>query len=401
MKKLLIALVTIFTFSLSLAQERTTSEVKRDFEKEYKTLMKNLRDAGSADDVQKLSARVEKFENEYKQYQDFLNKAVFPDGYDETLSKLKDQLAESKTLVESKARIAELEAKVAELTGQVDSLNNQNAKLFAELTKYKSEISKLTKQVKELSENIKKRDEAVFALVDSLFARYDASTLQSGDMKKLTLLQKSNVLANIKRSVEDNMKFLSFTTLSTSHVPKLYADQRKFESYWKGVATKLAAAYVNAKDREKEIEAINGLVAQWHTQADEVFWKTLSGVFSSNGIAIDNITSGDDFYNKVTRYIDDQINIAGNKNSEENAKAFDAFVNKTWNGELKASWLAPMKEYGMITDAQTTEVETKIMLWAAAIKPSNTLLYGIIGALILAIMVGVFLGMRKKQTQAA
>ena len=92
MKNLLIAALTLFVFTFASAQDRSDSEVKRDFEKGVKSLVKDIRNADSQEKVTELTAKVEKFKNDYKSHQEFLNKAVYPDGYDGFIEKLQDQL---------------------------------------------------------------------------------------------------------------------------------------------------------------------------------------------------------------------------------------------------------------------------------------------------------------------
>ena len=395
MRTLINIVIIAGMFTLAVAQERTTSEIKRDFEKEFKSLMTQLRSADSTK-IEALKSKVEGFKNDYKGYADLLNKAVFPDGYNGTVERLEDQLQESIDLVDSKGRIAMLEAQIRDLSGQVDSLNQQNTMLLEQMKQLKSEVASLRKVVAQLQSNIAKRDAAVFALVDSLFVQYDKQQLSNADMKKLSSLEKNNVVSNIKRSLNDNLSFLSSMALSSADLPNLLEQQRKFENSWRGVGSKLADAYLSSKDRQKEIAEVESMLSQWKTQVDEAFWKALNNVFTQEKVNIAAFTNSDEFYNNVIKYLDDEINNASNKENEERVNAYEAFAYKTWGSQVKPVWIPVMKRYNMFSDDKVNEIDTKVKLWYEQVKPGNTLLYALGAALALAILIGLYLGMRKR-----
>lgn len=405
MKQLLILTVTLLVCSFTFAQERTTSEVKRDFQKQFVSLMKSLSKAESAEEVEKISAKVDAFEKEYEPYKDYLNKAVFPDGYDGNIEKVKEQATSAKNLVEGKKRIAELEIQITSLTGQVDSLTNQNSSLLAQLTTMKkereSEREELKKVIAQLQDNIRKRDDAILSLVDNLFSEYDKNSqlMKDVDKHKMASLEKNNVLGNIKRSIQDNMNFLKSTSLSGSDIVRLFEEQAKFANAWKTTGPRLANAYVAAKDRSREVAAIDTMLSQWKQVVDEAFWKQLNAIFATANLAVVPFTNGDTFYNNILRFIDDETNNVANKKSEERLKVYTTFA-EVWGKDVKPVWTPAMKQHQIITDAQVAEIDTKTQLWYAKVKPTDVLTYILMGALALAVMVGIYLGMRKKTTAA-
>ncbi len=395
MKNLFIVTLSVLLFSFLSAQTRSDSEVKRDFERGFKSLMKDLRGADSTT-IESVKQKVQAFENEYQEHKDFLNKAVFPDGYDGTIERLEDQLKESIELANSQARIAQLEAKIGELSGQVDALSKENQALLAELKDLKNEVQQLTAKVKQLQENIAKRDAVVFALVDSLFVQYDQQKLSNTDMKKLSSLEKNKVVDNIKRSINENMAFLSSTGLSGLDFPKMLDEQRKFESSWKGVGKKLAEVYVSQKDRSKEIASVDTMLSQWRGQVDDAFWKSLNQLFADENLTIARFANGEEFYKNIVRFIEDETNNADNRSTEQRMGTYEAFAYKTWGSKVKPVWVPVMKRNGMITDEQVNDIDAKTQLWYAKVKPGNTMLYILAGALVLAILVGLYLGMKKR-----
>jgi hypothetical protein len=399
MKQVLV-LLTALTVIVSIgAAQRSDSEIKRDFENGFKSLMKRLTTADSVT-IKSLTEEVVAFKNEFQQYRDFLNKSVFPDGYDETVAKLDDQLRESQLLADSQGRIAELESQVRDLTSRIDALSSENAMLLKRLDSLKNEMAALRRTVAELQDKIAKRDAAVFALVDSLFVQYDTQRLSSGDMRKLSSLEKNNVVNNIKRSVNDNIALLSSSGIEALDFPRMLDEQRKFEKNWKGIGKKLADAYVGSRDRARELAAVDTLIGNWRTQVDETFWKALNKLFTDEQLNVATSMNGEQLYNNILKFIDDQMSNAGGLSSSDMLKTYEKFAYNVWGAKLKPVWIPVMKRYELFTDAQENEIDTKVKLWQAQAAPGNTLLYILIAAIVVAVLVGLYLGMKKRSTTA-
>ncbi|MFA5834187.1 MAG: hypothetical protein WDA22_12000 [Bacteroidota bacterium] len=395
MKKGIILLAGVVLFISGMnAQERTQSDIKRDFETRFILLTKNLNGAENEATLTLLLKDVATFEAEFKPHQEFLNKAVFPDGYDGLI----DRLKKSKELAEKKILALQLEKEIASLTDQVQSLKEENASLRSQLTKAQAELASLKKAIALLQDDIQKRDEAVFALVDSLFVKYDTDQISGTDMKKLSILEKKNVVASIKRSVSDNMMFLSSASFSPQQIPQLLNEQRRFESSWKGVGQKLSKAYVPTSLQGKEVSEINGLIANWRTMTEGVFWKGLNEIFASEKLSITPFNNGEEMYANIIKFIDSEIQNTAQRSSAEQTIVFEAFAYKTWGSKLKPSWIPVMMRHGLFTEEQMAEIDAKTKTWAAGMKPieDSTLSYILIGALLIAILAGIYLGTRKR-----
>ena len=395
MKKSIIVLVAAVLFSAGLnAQERSSSDIKRDFEKRFVLLTKNLNGAETEETLQQLLKDVSDFETEFKPHQEFLNRAVFPDGYDGLIERLK----KSKELAEKKIRASQLEREIGSLTSQVQSLKEENASLRAKLAKAQGELAALKKTIAVLRDEIQKRDEAVFALVDSLFIKYDTDQLSGSDMKKLSTLEKNNVIASLKRSVNDNIMFVSSASFSIQQIPQLLNEQRRFESSWNGVGEKLSKAYLPTSLQAKEVSEITGLIANWRTLTDGVFWKGVNEVFAVEKLPITPFANSEEMFRNISKFIDDETANTNKRSAAEQKAIFESFAYNTWGSKLKPSWIPIMIRHGLFTEDQMTEIDAKTKTWSASLAPiaSNTLSYILIGALVIAILAGIYLGTRKR-----
>lgn len=405
MKQHIILLMSVLLFTFAVSQDRSNSEVKRDFEKEYKALMKSINDAGTPDEIAGVGEKVKAFDEAYRSYRDFLNKALYPDDFDASMEKMNAQFAYSeekiKMIGESAARIAALELQVTALTEEVGKLNGENTALLAQLKAATAERDELKKVVATLRTNIAKRDKALFALVDSLFMQYDKNVQPTGDVQKnkQSKLEKSNVLSSVKKAISDNVEFLSSTLLSGSDVAKLFGEQRRFESRWNGVKTLIGDAYLSNKEKAREIPMIDTMIIEWRAKVDESFWKALNNLFSAANLSVAPMMAGNEIHPNLARFIDDQITGAGGETEMNSYDVYQAFE-KLWTEELKPVWVPVMKENTMITDANIADIDTKVQLWYSKVKPSNWLLYSLIGLVVLALAYILYGRMKPKQAIA-
>lgn len=388
------AMVVLLLAGSVMSQEKSQSEIKRDFETRFVLLTKNLNSADNEASLTQMLKDVTAFEEEFKPQREFLNKAVFPDGYDGLI----DRLKKSKELAEKKIRASQLEKEIASLNGQVQSLKEENATLRAQLTKAQAELASLKKTIATLQDEIQKRDEAVFALVDSLFVKYDTDQITGTDMKKLSVLEKKNVVASIRRSVTDNMMFLSSASFSAAQVPQLLNEQRRFEASWSGIGGKLAKAYVPSSQQGKEIAEIAALIGSWHALTDSAFWKGLNEVFAEQKLPIVPFNSGEQMAANIGKFIDDEIANTAQRTDVDRKALYESFAYNTWGSKVKPAWVPVMVRHDLFSEAQMAAIDVKVKAWSESLKPaqSDSMSYVLIALLVVAVAVGVYLGTRKR-----
>jgi hypothetical protein len=175
-------------------------------------------------------------------------------------------------------------------------------------------------------------------------------------------------------------------------------EQRRFESSWKGVGQKLSKAYVPSSLQAKEVSEINGLITNWHMLTDGVFWKGLNEIFADEKLPIAPFSNGDEMYANIIKFIDSEIQNTAQRNPTEKTVVFEAFAYKTWGSKLKPSWIPVMMRHGLFTEEEMKEIDARTKTWSAGMKPieDSTLSYILIGALVVAILAGIYLGTRKR-----
>ncbi|HEY9167626.1 MAG TPA: hypothetical protein VIS48_15840 [Candidatus Kryptonia bacterium] len=395
--------------SVAIAQERSDFEIVNSFQTKYKAIKEAVTRVQTVQECAEVSANIDELEKEFAADTVLLNKALYPDKYDDQITEVRVELRISQDklgLLESAvARIADLESQVRALSGKVDSLSNENSKLMASmdvmskaLNKNSQLIDSLNGVIKRLRSGLAARDAAIFAMVDSMFMQYDKNIEGLPDQQKKMLLGKMehhNVVANIMEAAEQNTKFLESTKLSGSDLAQMIKEQKQFSSYWKGLGPKLANVYINAKDRSKQVAAIDAAVANWGVKADSALWTGLNAEFVNNQIPVKPFNSGDEFMISLGTYLDTQGGDMAATDAQK-AEKFKHFMNDVWTPSVGSNWVPLLVDAGYITKDQQNQLQSKLDAWQAATGPSHAYIYIIVAVVIILIVIVVMVMRRKK-----
>ncbi len=409
--KQLIERVNRYRFSLSavivlglacsaFAQPKSDYEIVKSFQTKYKAIKEAIRSAKTVQECADISANIAELETEYSADTTLLNKALYPNKYDDEINnaQIDLQMAQSRLgIIESQVnRISELEFQVRSLSGKIDSLTNANTKLMASLdvmakalVKNRSEIDSMKRIIGRLREGLRARDAAIFALVDSMFMQYGTNLQTLPERQKGMLIgkmQRHNVVGTIRQAAEQNLKFLETTELSGKDLVQTLREQHKFKSYWKGLGPRLTSIYVNSRDREREIAHIDTVIAQWGRKADSALWAGLYKEFTSNKVPVDSFSNANEFVASLSNYFDTQ---GGNLKAPgtERASRLRYFLKSVWNPSVNSQWLPMLVDEGILTQAQDNQLQNKLLAWEEGTKPSYTLLYVVIILVLIAVIV--------------
>ena len=412
--KTILQIFVLFLISACFLNARQISDrlIVNKFEESVKELHLFTDSAKTVQDCVEINAMADELEVKYKEKKDLLDRALYPDDFHKTFEKLRDKLAIRRNdlgIIETQyIRITELEKHVHGLSDKGDSLSQENEKLMNDMKRLsitaaanKAHFDSLQTVISKLQQNLKERDQLVFSLVDSLFLQYDKNISDMTDIEKQSIygkLERRNVFTGIKKSIEDNLKFLQSTNLTPNDYAEIARQNNQFTSQWKGVSPKLADLYLSSKKKKDEVARIDSLLTVWSKEVDRSNWTSLDTLLSRNGIVLKPFSNGDEFTSHFTEYIDTLVRNTNQEPEDIRAKRFNTFNDAIWKSNLKPIWLPVLVESGKLTVDQKNKIEKAVDSWHSAVTPTSPIVYAVIIILILTIILGLAMRFRKKPT---
>jgi hypothetical protein len=403
----------LFLISSCFLSARQMSErlIVNKFEESMKELGLFADSAKTVQDCAEISSMVDEIEVKYAGKKDLLDRALYPDDYRKSIEKLRGKLMIRRNdlgVIETQyVRITELETQILGLSNKVDSLDRENENLtntIKRLSGNKALVDSLKMVISKLRQNLIDRDEMMFSLVDSLFLQYDKNIANMTDVEKQSIygkLERRNVFTGLKKSIEDNLKFLRSTNLTPKDYVEIARQNNQFTSQWKGVGPKLANIYLSSKNKKDEVAFIDSMLTVWSKEVDRSNWVSLNTVLCQNGIVLKPFSNGDEFTANFTGYIDTLVKNTKQESEDVRAKQFNTFNDSVWKNNLKTTWLPVLVESGKLTIDQKKKIESAVEYWESAVSPISPLVYIGIGVVVLAIIIGLAMRLRKKPTEEA
>jgi chromosome segregation ATPase len=401
-KKILIystLLCLLFSYSV-LAQ--SDYETVQNFKTKAMAIDDSIKNATTLEDLQNAGYKIDQLRSDYLDKKDLLDKSLYPLDFDKTFENLRMAYDLRKG---DFTKIDVLQTQVSSLTEQVDLLNQRNTELIsrvqtleAESKKDKSRIIQLERTVADLKASLQKRDELVLSMIDSLVppSYRQKSELSSEEKQKVfSEAQKNNVLNNIKKSLQDNIKFLQVATLAPEDLTEIQRQFDQFAKLWRSVGPKLVSVYAEKKAGTGELKEIDQTFNAWRNAISQQAWDSVRRSFADYGINLQTFSSGKEFTNTVSSFIKDEIKNIGIKDKEDSRNTYKSFADSAWFGEVKPTWVPYLLENKMFTEAQKDTIETHISQWKSSLYGTDlTWLYVIIGLIV--VVIGVILIMRRK-----
>lgn len=402
--------ILLLTTAAGMAQVRSDYQITQEFEKESQAIAQAVEAANTMVECVDVESRITTLEQNYAEYKDLLDRALYPDGFDGRIQKLRGQISYAKgkiIIIEDQyERISQLERQVRELTGQVEKLSGENTVMLNEverLSSSKMAIDSLNAVIIKLRQGLRQRDNLIFALVDSLFLQYDKDVASMSDKERQGVaarLSRKNVFSSLKQAINDNLRFLESTNLTGADIAKLTTEQQNFETKWKGFGEKLAALYVSGRSaKTREIAQIDTMLSQWKGSLDQIFWKSLNGVFTAQEIPVKTFGTGEEFYTNLTAYLDGEIRRAEDEKDGQRYFRYEAFADSVWELKIRPSWIPAMLEGNKLSQSQIDTIESRIEEWGDIVSPPLTVVYVVIT--IVMIIVLVYLYRRYVKTKQA
>ena len=397
-KTFIVLLLSGYFFLISAQSD---FEIVESFKAKLQKISSQIENADSLQQLNLVNGEIAELEQEFKTHKDLLDKSLYPDDFSKSLASLNNEfLLRQRDFI----TIDILQTEVVELSSQVEFLNRRNNELLVKIqdleairNKDKKTIAKLENLVADLRANIYKRDRMVIEMVDSLMPPLmrEKANLTAEDKQEIISDEgKGNVLTNVKRTINDNTRFLEVTSLKPKDLTEIRKQQSEFSKTWRYIGLKLIDVYSDDEQKSGEIKTIDSLFTRWYRAVDREAWSTMREEFSENDIQLQKFSDAEQFKGVLISFINDEIKNIGVKSETESKNIFVNFVDSTWFASIQPTWMPYLLDNKLITGAQKDEIETKISEWKSLLYPPMWWIYLIIALVIIGTI--IFIVLRRK-----
>ncbi|HMK37845.1 MAG TPA: LPXTG cell wall anchor domain-containing protein [Bacteroidota bacterium] len=403
--------------------QRSDYALKADFEERYRHIAARLDSASQTEEIDSLRGEIGTLEKEYAPHHEFLDKALYPLTFSESIARLRSLQVltyDRVYLIRTQGvKLSELEARITSLTTRLDSLTAQRDQLFGELQESRKSLSTLREAVKRLTANLAAKDRLIFALVDTIFLPYGKDLHQVADAQKEAIgqrLEKANVLSRVYEIAADNVKFLDVTQLQGKDYGNLIEQYEAFNGRWtalKGKMTDVAATsaplptgttgtgssktpVVRGGPREvrgatetaaAQAAHVDSVLAEWHAKLKSGFWGGLQKEFTQAGISVAPFNDGPSFSSSIRSYVS---SLASSKQDPQ------PFVETLWRQKIDRDWREGLSRDAMLGKAEYASLDRLVGELSRDTIDTTFILY-IAGILLIVAAIWFFLFRKKKE----
>ena len=387
---LLVLFSIVFLFSqINFAQH--DYQIVQNFKSKVKQIDESIKSATTNDKLAQIKTQIDQLSSDYISKKDLLDKSLYPEDFNGSITKLNNAL----TLRQGDfGQITNLQTKISQLQTQLDTLNKRNSDLLDQLQQVqsqdKSDIARLNRIISELRYSLLKRDRLIMSMIDSLMppsAMGNTNLTSSEQQEIFSKVKKMDMISNIKKSIDDNIKFLSASALRPNDLNSIKAQQQQFKKMWNTVGPQIISIYSKRHEDVKNLKDIDSVLLSWDNAIVQQAWNSINQSFAVHGIILNQFSNGEEFSQAVSSYINDEIQHAS-LNKEESKGTYKIFVDTVWNTNIKPNWIPFLMDNKLITEAQISTIDAKIAQWKnVAMASSFTWLYIIIPVLLIIIIV--------------
>ena len=390
----------------AFSQQDDYSIVKK-FKELFQEIEFQIKQADSLDQLDDIEVQIDNLQQNYIGHKVLLDKSLYPDDFTTSITKLRKQLFTRKG---DFTKITVLTTKVSELTIQVEQLNEQSKALIAkvqdlaELSKSDHDkISQLQKSIASLRVSLRKRDDLVISILDSILPAgfTNAGNLSSNEKQKIiSKASETNIIDNIEKAINENIRFLQVTTLAPDDIESMNAKRQKFENTWRNVGDKISGIYSAKSKNTYNFIRIDSSFAEWNEAINMAGWNSIKNTFANNGIYLNNFTNGKEFTSVIKNFTLDEIKNVDLKN-ETSKNDYKAFADSGWFGTIKPTWVPFLIDNNMLTEAQKDTIEANIARWKEAVEPNTISIWiYIIGGVLILMLIVLFTRKNKNNTSS-
>ena len=392
MKNKILSIALAFMILPALApaiQAQSDYEIVQSFKEKYRQLEEDIKNPQSLEELDGIYDRINSFREEYTVHRELLDRSLYPDNFNTSFEKLTNAYNVKKN---DFTQIDILQVEVTGLREQLDTLNRHNEVLLNRVEilekqskSDKSRLAQLERTIGELRVSLQKRDEMVMNMIDSLLPQpYRERELSPQEKQEIySKLGKENVLYNVKRLLSDNIRFIEITKLYPEDVDEIKEQQEDFARLWRSIGPKMVEIY-SGKGDANYLKDIDLTFTQWKDALNQGIWDAVNSEFSKYDIKLSKFSSGKNFTEAVTSFINDEIKNADVKSKDAAIATYKDFADSAWYGGVKPEWVSNLIDYNMLSEAQKDTIEKKISEWNEKVSPAGmNYLYIIIAVVVI------------------
>ena len=290
-----LSIVFLGFLSGSLLYAQSDYKIVQDFKAKYQELRQAIEDADSLEQLSGIETQMEDFRNDSYTNKALLDKSLYPEDFNSSIENLRNALTLRKG---DFTQITVLKTQVSELKVQVDQLNAKNTELINQVQllddqskKDREKISQLERSIAQLKASLRQRDDLVMTMLDSLMpASYRAKEeLTAAEKQKVySEAQKANIISNIQRAINDNIRFLEVTTLKPDDIEEIKRQQRDFVKIWRNVGPRIIEIYSEKNQNINYLKDIDAAFNRWNAAITQEAWNSVGEEFKNRGLILPN-----------------------------------------------------------------------------------------------------------------
>ncbi|MBX3009397.1 MAG: hypothetical protein KF816_15360 [Melioribacteraceae bacterium] len=404
MKKLFLSVLMFAAISSVIAQ--SDFEKIQNFKTKLALIEQSIKDAASIEDCDIVENEIIKLKTEYSPSRTLIDNSLYPDDWSTSFARIEQNLrirrGDFGQIVELRTEVGVLRDKVSEISIKNEGLISQIRLLQINATKDAQTIASLTKLVAQLKANIAQRDELVRGIVDSLLAEFVKYPTTLNDVEKQSIFERvdnGNLFYNVERTIADNVQFMKVTELLPEDLSEMKKQYRDFNKVWRQVGPKLADIYMSKRDKASHIANIDNMFLDWNMRLNDEMWGQVNRLFREKQLALLPFKSGEQFFNSVSSFIDDEIKNQKVKSSSESERVYNTFIDSVYFKSVEPIWIPILIENSMMSEANKDSIDAKIGRWKTEVAPGGAFnwVYILLIGIIVVLIVALFLKGRKKE----
>lgn len=404
MKKTLLSILMFVAISSVIAQ--SDFEKIQDFKTKLAAIEQAIKDAASIEDCDRVENEIIKLKNEYSPSRTLIDNSLYPDDWSTSFARIEQNLRIRRSdfgqIVQLQTEVGTLRDQVSEISIKNEGLISQIRQLQINATKDAQTIASLTKLVAQLKANIAQRDELVRGIVDSLLAEFVKYPTTLNDVEKQSIFQRvdnGNLFYNVERTIADNIQFMKVTELLPEDLSEMKKQYRDFNKVWRQVGPKLADIYMSKRDKASQIANIDNMFLDWNMRLNDEMWGQVNRLFREKQLALLPFKSGEQFFNSVSSFIDDEIKNKKVKSSSESERVYNTFIDSVYFKSVEPIWIPILIENSMMSESNKDSIDAKIGRWKTEVAPDGAFnwMYILLIGIIVALIAALFLKGRKKE----